>query len=47
MYIIWQEIGRRMGIQDIPETLEDLMAWSGVRNLLALRITLVDLRIEV
>ncbi|EAU83510.2 hypothetical protein CC1G_04766 [Coprinopsis cinerea okayama7 len=27
-FIFWSEIGRRMGIHDIPETLEDLMAWS-------------------
>ena len=29
-YVFWVEIGNRMGIQDIPETLDDLVAWSKV-----------------
>lgn len=27
---MWKEIGRRMGIQDIPPTREDLETWSNV-----------------
>jgi hypothetical protein len=29
-YIFWVEIGNRMGIRDIPDTLETLIAWSKV-----------------
>ncbi|RDB21931.1 Mycophenolic acid synthesis protein B [Hypsizygus marmoreus] len=27
-FIFWKEIGRRMGIQDIPDTMEEMKAWS-------------------
>jgi hypothetical protein len=29
-YVFWAEIGRRMGMRDIPESLEDMKAWSAV-----------------
>jgi hypothetical protein len=29
-YVFWVEIGGRMGIRDIPDTLEALTAWSEV-----------------
>lgn len=29
-YIFWVEIGRRMGMQDIPDSLEEMKAWSAV-----------------
>src|ERR1700761_3429836 len=28
LFILWKEIGKRMGIQDIPLTVEDLREWS-------------------
>lgn len=31
-FILWKEIGHRMGIKDIPETLDELEAWSLVRS---------------
>lgn len=27
-YVFWAEIGRRMGMQDVPESLEEMKAWS-------------------
>jgi hypothetical protein len=30
-YVFWAEIGRRMGMQDIPESLEEMKSWSAVR----------------
>lgn len=27
-FVFWHEIGRRMGIQDIPETVDELESWS-------------------
>jgi hypothetical protein len=32
-YVFWAEIGRRMGMQDVPESLEEMKAWSAVRIL--------------
>lgn len=31
MFVMWKEIGRRMGIHEIPETAEELEEWSLVR----------------
>lgn len=29
-YVFWAEIGRRMGMQDVPESLEEMKVWSAV-----------------
>jgi len=31
-YVFWAEIGRRMGMKDVPDSLEEMKVWSAVRT---------------